>query len=80
MGSLPATHKVEFVGQPIEQGTFAPQYANSLARLTISHCHVEVAGQYQVGPAAKHGNTVEDLMHRADVSAFACRSVNAEYQ
>src|SRR5262249_3361022 len=75
---LPATDQAEFVGQAIEQITFAPQYSDCLAGLPISHCNVEVAGQYQVGAAAKKGNAVENLMYRADVAAFAGRPVNAE--
>jgi len=76
---LPTTHQIELVGQPVEYVAFATQNSDSLTRLTISDCHVEVTAQYKVGTVAKQGNAVEDVLHRADVSAFTDRSVNAEH-
>jgi len=46
---------------------------------TIFDCHVGGTAQYKVGTVAKQGNAVEDVLHRADVSAFTDRSVNAEH-
>ncbi len=76
---LPTTYQIELVGQAVEYVAFATQNSDSLTRLTISDCHVEVTAQYKVGTVAKQGNAVEDVLHRADVSAFTDRSVNAEH-
>jgi len=76
---LPTTHQIELVGQAVEYVAFARQNSDSLTRLTISDCYVEVTAQYKVGTVAKQGNTIEDVLHRADVSAFTDRSVNAEH-
>src|SRR5207244_816772 len=76
---LPTTHQVEFVGQPVEYFAFATQKSDSLTWLPVSDRDVEVAAQYEVGTVAKQGNTIENMLHRADVSAFTNRSVNAEH-
>src|SRR5262249_14069193 len=45
----------------------------------MSDRDVEVTTQDKVGAAAKQGNTIENVVHRADISAFTDRSVNAEH-
>jgi hypothetical protein len=76
---LPTTHQIELLGQAVEYVAFRPQNSDSLTWLPISDRDVEVTAQYKVGTIAKQGNTIENVLHRADVSAFTDRSVNAEH-
>ena len=76
---LPATHQIEFVAQPVEQVAFAAHKPDLVGRLAIADSDIEVTAQYKVGAAAKRGNTIENVMHRADVSTFTGGSVNNEH-
>src|SRR5262245_53651454 len=75
---LPTTHQIELVGETVKYVAFPSQNSDLLARLPISHRDVEVTAQYNVGTVAKQGNTIENVLHRANVSALTDRSVNAE--
>src|SRR5262245_51557212 len=76
---LPTTHQIELIREAVEYVAFATQNSDLLASLPISDCNVEVTAQYKVRTVAKRGNTIENAVHRADVSAFTDRSMNAEH-
>src|SRR5262249_46394166 len=76
---LPTTHQFELLRQTIEYLAFGSQDFNRLGRLPISDCDVEVAAEDKISAAANRTDAVENILHRADVSAFANRSVNAEH-
>src|SRR5215471_9071206 len=76
---LPTTHQIELIVEAVEYVALAPQNPDSLACLPISDRDVEVTAQYKVCTVPKRGDTVENAVHRADISAFTDRSVNAEH-
>ena len=76
---MPTTHQIELITEAVEYVAFAPQNPDLLACLPISDRDVEVTAQYKVRTVAKRGDTVENAVHRADISAFTDRSVNAEH-
>jgi hypothetical protein len=58
---------------------FAAQKPDSLTWLPISDRHVEVSAEYEVGAIAQQGNTIENVVHRSDISALTDRPVYAEH-
>jgi len=76
---LPTTHEIELVGQAVEYVTLATQKSDWIARPPISDSDVEVTTQYEIGMVSKQGDTIENVLHCAHVSAFTDGSVNAEH-
>ena len=76
---MPTTHQIELISEAVEYVAFAPQNPDLLACLPKSDRDIEVTAQYKVRAVAKRGDTVENAVHRADISAFTDRSVNAEH-
>src|SRR5262245_53510660 len=76
---LPTTDKIELVLQAVEDVTFSAGESDAIAGLSISDCDVEVPTQHQISAATKRRDAIENLLHRADVSTFTGRPMNAEH-
>jgi len=79
MGCLPTANQIELIRQTVEQVAFAAQKFDWITRLPVSDRDVEVTAQHEVRTVAKPGETIKNVMHRADISEFAGRSMNAEH-
>ena len=79
MRGLPATHEIKLSGETIEDVALAAQNAHAISFPTVSDGNVEVAAKHQVGPAAKLGDAVKNMLHSLDVTAVANGSMNAKH-
>ena len=76
---LPTTDQIELAAQAVKDVAFAAKNPDRLMGLPVTDGDVEVTAEHKVCAAAQRRYTIENVLHRADVSAFTDRSVNAEY-
>src|SRR5262245_19769614 len=78
MRGLPAADQFELLRKPIQDVSLAATHPDFIPRTAVARGDVEIAAQNQVGSLTQRRDAIEYLLHRADVTVFARRCMDAE--